>query len=448
MLINNADIFKATDFTDCQAVIVAVSGGSDSLGLMFLLHDFLKTLTTPPKLIAVTVDHRLRAEAKLEAQQVADICQNYNIEHKTVCWSDPKPQTAISDQARNARYNLLFAEAQRHGASVIMTGHTLNDQAETYQMRLTRGSKRGLACMPRESLLMRKIRLIRPLLQTKRQDLRDYLMSLQQSWIDDPSNDCDFYERVRVRKALNDHDISNVLELIEIAAATRRAQSLSVARLFNTLHIEIIDEACIIAYPSADIINHADFSFTMGVIIAIMGGASYLPSDKQMLYLQQQFDRVHDKLYRFTVLGAVVEITKKTIRIWREARHQTFSTIGPNKSILWDGRYKIDNFSTQVLRVGPASLANIKAVLSRISPAVKKVHYPSLQTSVAFFSNGGVDVPAIEPSNCFAKNIDCQRFMRPFGWLISSDDFALFKALQPIFELSLSNNQKNMNEST
>nr|WP_275064955.1 MULTISPECIES: tRNA lysidine(34) synthetase TilS [unclassified Bartonella] len=119
-------------------MILAVSGGSDSLALLFLVKDYLKTLSVPPEMIAVTVDHQLRKESAGEASIVAEICRAHRIKHVTVRWEGKKPKTHIASSARVARYDLLFQEAQKQGATLIMTGHTLNDQVETYQMRSQR----------------------------------------------------------------------------------------------------------------------------------------------------------------------------------------------------------------------------------------------------------------------------------------------------------------------
>lgn len=138
MLIQLAKIFKKSDFSHCQKLIVAASGGGDSLALLFLLKDYFKILLSPPEIIVVTVDHQLREESACEAQKVAEICRAYQIKHVIMRWEGTKPKTDISQKARVARYDLLFQEAEKQGATLIMTGHTLNDQVETYYMRCQR----------------------------------------------------------------------------------------------------------------------------------------------------------------------------------------------------------------------------------------------------------------------------------------------------------------------
>ena len=83
-----------------QAIAVGVSGGADSLALALRLNE------QGYKIVALTVDHGLRPEARIEAEYVASVMQKYNIEHHILTWVGTKPQTSIEEAAREARYNL------------------------------------------------------------------------------------------------------------------------------------------------------------------------------------------------------------------------------------------------------------------------------------------------------------------------------------------------------
>jgi len=135
-------------FSDLQAfpaIILAVSGGPDSTALMVLAarwRDALKAKPRP-KLIAITVDHGLRKESRREAAAVARLARKLKIAHRTVHWRGRKPATGLQEAARAARYRLLGEAARRAKAGHILTAHTLDDQAETVLLRMSRGS--GLA---------------------------------------------------------------------------------------------------------------------------------------------------------------------------------------------------------------------------------------------------------------------------------------------------------------
>jgi tRNA(Ile)-lysidine synthase len=138
------------DLQKLPAVVVAVSGGPDSTALMLLAARWRKSLARGPKLIAVTVDHGLRPEARDEARAVADLARKLGVAHRSLRWMGRKPSTGLQEAARAARYRLLAEAARKAGASTILTAHTLDDQAETVLIRLTRGSGlTGLAGMRR-----------------------------------------------------------------------------------------------------------------------------------------------------------------------------------------------------------------------------------------------------------------------------------------------------------
>ena len=135
-------------------MILAVSGGPDSTALLLLAARWRKARKRGPKLVAVTVDHGLRAEARREAAAVKRLARSLGVPHRTLRWSGRKPTTGLQEAARLERYRLLAKAARDCGARHVLTAHTLDDQAETVLIRLTRGSGiSGLAAMARMSAL-------------------------------------------------------------------------------------------------------------------------------------------------------------------------------------------------------------------------------------------------------------------------------------------------------
>ena len=99
------------------------------------------------------------------------------------------------------------------------------------------------------------------------------------------------------------------------------------------------------------------------------------------------------------------------------------------------------------MRVGVPSISDIKSLAETAGLDQKKLHFLSLQTALAIFSRSGVDIPALTGKLIYAENTACRRFMRPFGWLVSSDDYPFFDVLSPFFEAFLSTD-KSDNEKT
>jgi tRNA(Ile)-lysidine synthase len=146
-----------SDLENVPALLLAVSGGPDSIALMVLAARWRKALKSPlrkPDLIVATVDHGLRSESKREAADVAKLAGTLGLTHRTLRWSGTKPKTGLPQAARLARYALLAGAARKAGAAHVLTAHTLDDQAETVLIRMSRGSGlTGLAAMQRISVI-------------------------------------------------------------------------------------------------------------------------------------------------------------------------------------------------------------------------------------------------------------------------------------------------------
>jgi tRNA(Ile)-lysidine synthase len=185
------------DWTAAPALILAVSGGPDSIALMWLAARWRSHLARGPRLIAVTIDHGLRSAAAGEARDVKRLARSLDLPHRTMRWTGAKPKTGLPAAARMVRYRLLAQAAKAHGATHILTAHTRDDQAETLLMRLLRGIA-GLAAMPRESE-RDGVRLARPFLHVAKAQLIATLKKAKVDFADDPTNRDPNYTRPRLR---------------------------------------------------------------------------------------------------------------------------------------------------------------------------------------------------------------------------------------------------------
>ncbi|MBP9752664.1 MAG: tRNA lysidine(34) synthetase TilS [Proteobacteria bacterium] len=183
-----------------KKIAVAVSGGPDSLALCLILDAWGKE--NNKQIFALTVDHKLRPESEEEAKKVAKWLNSYSINHSILTWDHPPLQSKIQEQARDARYALMENFCKQEGIPVLCIAHHLEDQFETFMMRLSKGSGiQGLSCM--QPIVERNgIFIVRPFLSVLPEDLKAYLQSIHQEYISDPSNDNESFERIRFRKAL------------------------------------------------------------------------------------------------------------------------------------------------------------------------------------------------------------------------------------------------------
>jgi tRNA(Ile)-lysidine synthase len=187
-------------FESLSALLLAVSGGPDSLALMHLSARW-RALGAPVALHVATVDHGLRADSAAEADQVGHWARALGLRHETLVWRGEKPESGVQERARAARYALLFAHARAIGADAVATAHHVDDQWETILIRLARGSGlAGLAGMARDQLF-RGGRLLRPLLFSPKQALIDLCRREGQAFFSDPANSNPAYERTRWRAA-------------------------------------------------------------------------------------------------------------------------------------------------------------------------------------------------------------------------------------------------------
>jgi tRNA(Ile)-lysidine synthase len=191
------DLFAG--FKGLPAIVLAVSGGPDSLALMWLAARWRHALTRLPRLLAVTIDHGLRREAAREAREVKRLARSLGLTHRTMRWTGAKPKSGLPAAARSARYRLLVKAARESGATHILTAHTRDDQAETLLMRLVRGSGiAGLSAMARESE-REGVRLARPLLDVPKSQLIATLRKAKLGFADDPTNRDVSFTRPRLR---------------------------------------------------------------------------------------------------------------------------------------------------------------------------------------------------------------------------------------------------------
>lgn len=357
-----------------QRLLIAVSGGSDSLGLLLSLKSALDAHSFPHthSLVAATVDHGLRPAAAEEAQQVSAICEALKIPHRVMRWTGEKPQTGLSAAARLARYGLLSDAAKSLGADAIVTGHTLDDQIETVAMRAKRSADDGLgmAGMAAATLHARKHWILRPFLKTRRKQIREMLQAMGQTWIDDPSNEDPRFERVRTRNTLPAIDKA----AIEEAGRRRQALSHHAAAWLNAhatatqgpvISIALVDQGT----GTQEIRDHA-----LSTLLAIIGGKEHRPPARSFARLTQALALGSD--FRLTLAGTLTLRRKDSLVLARERRGFLPLLVAPLESGIWDGRYAIVNDSDKALTItagpapaiGPELPGAIRAALTANAP--------------------------------------------------------------------------------
>lgn len=313
---------------------VAVSGGSDSLALLYLLIDW-----GGAPLRCVTVDHGLRAESAEEARTVARHCARLDIPHDTLNWTGWDGRGNLPAKARSARYAMMADWATVHQLRGVVLGHTEDDVAETFLMRLARrAGVDGLAAMqPRRR--EGGITLHRPLLQASRADLRKYLEARDTPWIDDPSNSDARYRRTQARRALE------ALAPVGVTADALADVAHHLAQASDTLGHYAAEEAQELAT-----VQHGDLLLDGAGFRALRGdiarrilqtglrwitGADYGARGPDLTRLLENLDAGQGG----TLAGCRITQNSRQIRLTRE--YAAIDRIGVSPDVLWDNRWRL-----------------------------------------------------------------------------------------------------------
>jgi tRNA(Ile)-lysidine synthase len=345
--------FSRIDFSGCRTVVAAVSGGGDSLALLFLLKEHLARHEPGIEPVAVTVDHGIRPEAAAEACAVAALCGDIGVSHRTMRWEGEKPAAGMQQAAREARYALLAEAAREAGAGLILTGHTLDDQLETFAMRKRRGDGRGLAGIAPATLFDGRLWIARPLLDVRREELRSFLRARGVAWHEDPSNKDPKYERARVRSLLADrsnpgaHERS--IDEIRHAAAERIRVGMDAAALIRRHARRVSSGLYRLDRGFAGVGERDAAVYALRILLAVVGGRLQLPDVPRTAALLQLLSTPNA---RATLSRSVIEAREDGLYLRRELRGLPPAGVARPGEI-WDGRYRIGAGMAQGVEIAP-----------------------------------------------------------------------------------------------
>ncbi len=386
---------------------LAVSGGSDSLALLFLAADWAGRNSR--RLEAVTIDHGLRSASKSECEYVSKVATELLIEHTTLTWLE-KPAGNLQKLARDARHRLFASWAKERNLSVVLLGHTLEDNAETILMRLSRGSGvDGLTGMS-QSKNIKSLEIFRPLLKMSRLELRNYLSARSVSWIDEPSNFDMRYQRVKIRKLLPTLATfgltTNKLNAFgEHMARAKLALDLEVLR-FAKKNVQQKSWGDLVIEQEAFRFLSSEYQVRLlSAALRWTSGNEYRPRFNSLRRLLSQI-KSETTMRGSSLMGCVIKCNGTKIVITRELSAVPNSKIITQSRFLWDNKWilKVDDCKINRAAVGPLG----KEGLSQL----EKVNYMNipthaLQSSVALFENGLVQcVPVLSYGSGLISEVD------------------------------------------
>jgi len=253
-------------------IAVGVSGGVDSMCLLYWLHEF------GANVVCLHVNHQLRPEADIETEYVQSVCKNLNIPCKIFYWDDEKPENGLEAAAREARYAMMTDFCHENNIEYLLTAHQSDDQIETFLMNLSRGS--GLyglsAIMPQSE--RNGIRILRPLLGVSRAEIKKYCEDNNIKYFVDSMNSDEHYTRVKIRKnrhLLNDDlGISDARILLAIQNLGRTREWVD---KYISSRIELVIRSWGAMFVDSFLFDEADeirLKF-LGLLIQRIGGNDY-----------------------------------------------------------------------------------------------------------------------------------------------------------------------------
>ncbi|MEQ8227075.1 MAG: tRNA lysidine(34) synthetase TilS [Rhodospirillales bacterium] len=320
---------------------VGVSGGADSTALAQLCHDW--ALARGGRVTALIVDHGLRAGSTGEARMTARRLAARGIPAAVLTWEGAKPGTGIQAAARDARYGLMRAWCRNAGMLHLVVGHHADDQMETHLMRRARGDGPGTAGM---SAIMEfpEVRLLRPLLASRRHELADFLIARKITWVDDPSNLDDGFERVRMRRRLADEpELADAAAVSLDAAGEKRvhlersvAEALAATLAVHPMGFAWLDRT-VFTSLEGDIA-----SSLMSRLVQCLGGAGYPPAGARVERLMGRLAASGG--FSGASLGRCRFLAERDgrILICRDVRNLPMARdASPGRIADWDGRFTV-----------------------------------------------------------------------------------------------------------
>jgi tRNA(Ile)-lysidine synthase len=327
-------------------IALAVSGGVDSLALLDCVDRWRKRRRRP-HVVVLTVDHRLRAGSRSDANLVKRIAEARGLKARVLVRKGPPPAGDVEAAARKARYRLLFDACRKEGASHLVVAHQRDDVAETFLMRLKRGAGIfGLAAM-RPAIPVGDVTLVRPFLKVPRARLAATVARAGWSPVEDPMNADPRFARTAVRHLLASGELDP--DLLAATAERFAALAATIDRTATAMIAQAVmaDEAGV-AWLDPKAFAAAPETVRARALVRLLiavGGADYPPRAERLARLEAAIlaDAGGRRLKR-TLGGVVFERKGERLAVYRETGRDGLPTtkVGPGYAGVFDGRFRVE----------------------------------------------------------------------------------------------------------
>jgi tRNA(Ile)-lysidine synthase len=299
--------------------IVAVSGGPDSLALAFLakIYSIKKRVNSN----FFIVDHKLRTESTKEAKAVKQVLKKHSINAQILTWKGPKPSKNVQSLARKKRYELLFAQCKKCKTNNILLGHHQDDLFENFFIRILRGSGlKGLISLDKKSNIDGK-NLLRPLLDQKKEDLVYLSKNVFNFYVEDPSNNDEKYQRIKIRKLIKELKKSGLSKEKFLNTIKNLKYSNSVVNFYVNENLQ--KNTSFLNNNKRLILNESFFQQPYEIIFRSMSDSIKLVGKKYYSTRGMKLSKIlsdieNNRLFKVTLGGCIIEKVNQTVIISKE----------------------------------------------------------------------------------------------------------------------------------
>ncbi len=352
------------------SVALAVSGGSDSMALLMLIHQWASDNNVT--LIVMSVDHNLREQSKMENQYIKEFAHQLGHSHYQLDFDHQNNFSNLQARAREGRYKLMTDLCNKLDILTLLTAHHLDDYLENYCMRLEK--KSNIFGLSQSNInYYNNVRIVRPLFNIPKHQLTEYLLTNNVKWFEDQSNLSDKYQRNIVRKRLNKLELSDKNQIIsQLSNINQQVQENLIPEFIGC----IAETVKIHEFGFADInlLKCKEFSSQIQVqlisfILIIISGKDYSSRFHSLALiislLEQEIDFIK------TLHGCMIKKIGNNLLIYREFGRNIPVSIKLNNIETWDNRF-LFNINNPIYSISNLTIKNYSKIKQHLDLNILK----------------------------------------------------------------------------
>ena len=342
LLKNHSFVFETN-----PSVAISFSCGSDSLALLILMNNWIKK--HKGLLTLIYFDHKLRKESYLESKYTKEISKKLGIDCKILMWNEKKPKTSIMQIAREIRYKKIINFCKQNNIMTLMTAHHLDDSLETYYMKKKRNADTpNLSGIPFKNT-QDQVQILRPFINFRKSRLIQTCEKNKYKWFEDPSNQNENFERVKVRKviaSLSKNKRSKLYSEFKVNSDENKVFEIQLAKFFIE-NLEFNEYGKFTINKKKFKIQNKSFQIeVLKRILVTCSGSVYSPRSRSIKFFLDKYLKFEN--IKFTIHSCIIKCCSDKILIFREyVKTKNVNpkqlTIKKQVSIIWDNRFLISS---------------------------------------------------------------------------------------------------------